>query len=326
MAGLRSFLIMRLVHTLMVFFFLITILFFMFSVLPGDPLTVYADLGLPADTRQAIIERFGLDRPLHVQYFSYITNVIRGDFGSSFHYRQPVWQIVQEKFWPTAWLMMACLGIAYSLGIVLGSLLARYRGTAFEALGITFALVFRSAPVFWSGLLAILIFSHRLGWFPSGGMYSIGQDLPTWSDRFLNLEFFHHLALPAFIGALFRMGTPLLLMRSSLLEVLREGYIDLARAKGLRERVVLYRHAMRNAILPIVTLFAIGVGFAMGGFMVLEVVFRWPGMGREMVRAVARNDYPLAQAIFFAMGALVVLLNLAADLVYAVLDPRISYE
>jgi peptide/nickel transport system permease protein len=294
--------------------------------MPGDPLSIYIDAGLPAETQEAILRSFGLDKPLIIQYLSYLRNFITGDFGMSFHYRQPVLDIILDKFWPTFFLMGASLIISEFLGILLGALFARSRGKIVESIGVIASLALRAAPIFWTGVLAIGIFGLRLGWFPLGGMRAIGQDLPTWSSMYLSVEFLHHLILPVIVSVAFRFGSTMLLMRGSLLETLEEDYIELARAKGLSESIILFRHGLRNALLPVVTKIAVTIGFAMGGQVMLETVFRWPGMGREIVRAISRNDYPLAQAAFFFMSVLIVTMNFLTDLIYGYLDPRVSHH
>jgi peptide/nickel transport system permease protein len=323
---MRRYIIRRVAQSALVLWALTTILFVLFRLLPGDPLTVYVDVGLPSDIQAQILRQFGLDQPLWKQYVLYLANALRGDFGISFHYRQPVTEIIADKFWPTMLLMSAIIFVTYAVGILLGAFLGWRRGSRTEPAVIAGVLVFKAAPVFWTGMLAIGLFSITLGWFPLGGMRAVGQNPQTWAEEYLTLEFLHHLVLPTLVGALYHIGTPLLLMRSTLLEVLDEDYVELARAKGLTERAVLYRHAVRNALLPVTTALAISLGSALGGQVLIEVIFRWPGMGREIVQAVSTSDYPLSQALFFTMGLMTIAMNLVADLAYGYLDPRIVYE
>jgi peptide/nickel transport system permease protein len=323
---MRTFILRRIGQSIVVLWALITILFILFRLLPGDPLMVYLDIGLPPEDQAEILQQFGLDQPIWRQYILYIYNAFQGDFGISFHYRQPVTEIIAVKFWPTMLLMSSIIFMTYSVGILLGAILGWHRGSRAEPGLISVALAFKSAPVFWTGMLAIGLFSVILGWFPLGGMRAVGQNPQTWAEEYLTLEFLHHLILPTIIGMLYHIGTPLLLMRSTLLEVLDEDYVELARAKGLTERVVLFRHAMRNALLPITTVLAVSLGSALGGQVLIEVIFRWPGMGREIVQAVGSSDYPLSQALFFTMGTMTIAMNLVADLVYGYLDPRIVYD
>ena len=323
---MRTYILRRLAQSVLVLWALITILFVLFRLLPGDPLMVYLDVGLPPETQAEILHQFGLDQPLWQQYVLYLYNAFQGDFGISFHYRQPVTQIIAAKFWPTMLLMSSIIFTTYTVGTLLGAFLGWNRGSRIEPSLVSGALMFKSAPVFWTGMLAIGLFSVQLGWFPLGGMRAVGQNPQTWAEEYLTLEFLHHLILPTIIGALYHIGTPLLLMRSTLLEVLDEDYVELARAKGLTERVVLFHHALRNALLPITTVLAVSLGSALGGQVLIEVIFRWPGMGREIIQAVASSDYPLSQALFFTMGTMTIAMNLVADLLYGYLDPRIVYD
>lgn len=305
---------------------LVTILFVLFRLIPGDPMAIYIDVGLPPEAQEQILAQFGLNEPIWKQYLIYIANALQGDFGRSFHYRQPVMEIIAVKFWPTMLLMSATIFVTYLLGTVIGALMGWYRGSRIEPVVVSLALVFKSAPIFWTGMLAVGFFSVQLGWFPLGGMRAIGTNPQTFAEQYLTLEFLHHLILPTMVGALYAMGTPMLLMRSTLLEVLDEDYIELARAKGLSEYAILFRHGMRNATLPLVTVFAISLGSAIGGQVLIEVIFRWPGLGREIVDSVSRSDYPLSQALFFTMGAMAIFFNFVADLVYGFLDPRVVYD
>ena len=323
---MRTYILRRVAQSALVLWALITILFVLFRLLPGDPLAIYIDVGLPPEAHDQILKQFGLDQPVWKQYILYIYNAFQGDFGISFHYRVPVVEIIAAKFWPTMLLMSSIIFMTYTVGILLGAILGWHRGSSGEPVIIAVALAFKSAPVFWTGMLAVGLFSVILGWMPLGGMRSIGQNPQTWAEQYLTLEFLHHLILPTIIGALYHVGTPLLLMRSSLLEVLDEDYVELARAKGLTEQVVLFRHALRNALLPVTTALAVSLGSALGGQVLIEVIFRWPGMGREIIQAVASSDYPLSQALFFTMGTMTIAMNLVADLAYGYLDPRIVYD
>jgi len=321
-----SYIINRLFQMLVTLLVLSTLIFFLFRILPGDPLSMFIDAALPVEAQEAVMKQFGLDKPLWQQYVTYMSNLFRGEFGVSFHYRQPVIEIIGEKVWSTAILMGAALLIAFAVGVLGGAVMAWIRGSKIEILGTALALFFRSAPVFWTGMVVLLIFSYRLGWFPAGGMRSVGTEVLSNWDKFVSLDFLHHLVLPALTAALYYIATPLLVMRTAMIEVMNDDFIEMARAKGLSEWKVLTRHAMRNSLLPVVTVLCLMVGFAIGGQVLVETVFRWPGLGREMVAAIQRNDYPVAQATFFLMGILVIFLNLVADLLYGILDPRVTYD
>jgi len=321
-----SFIIKRLLQTVLTLFVLLTILFFMFRILPGDPTTMFLDAALPLEAREAVLKQFGLDKPLHEQYFLYMKNFVTGDFGMSFSSREPVQDVIKIYLIPTLFLMGSTLLLAFTLAIIFGALTAWYRGTKFEGIVISIALFFRSAPVFWVGMVALAVFSYKYKLFPIGGMYEPGQGGRSFFDTYFNLNFLHHLLLPSIVGAAYYVATPMLVMRSSLIEIMQDDFIELNRAKGISEMALLFRHGVRNALLPVVTEIALLVGFAIGGQVLIEVIFNWPGIGRLIVESVQRNDYPVAQATFFLMGVIVTFLNLIADILYGYLDPRVSYK
>lgn len=298
----------------------------MFRILPGDPTTMFMDAALPIEAREAVLEQFGLDKPLFEQYILYMKNFVKGDFGISFNTRGPVIELIGDYIFPTLFLMGFSILLALIIAIVFGALTAWYRGTKFEAAVISIALFFRSAPVFWIGMVALAFLSYHLKLFPIGGMYEPGQGARGFFATYFNLEFLHHLLLPSIVGAAYYVATPMLVMRSSLIEVMEDDFIELNRAKGMGEMTLLFKHGVRNALLPVVTEIALLVGFAIGGQVLIEVVFNWPGIGRLIVESIQRNDYPVAQATFFLMGVMVTLLNFISDILYGYLDPRVSYK
>ncbi len=323
---MKAYIIRRLIQLVITLFVLTTILFFMFRLLPGDPLTMYLDAALPVESQEMVLKQFGLDQPLSYQYLAYMKNILKGEFGRSFYYRTPVSKIMGERLISTILLMGVSILLAFVMGVVLGTIMAWKRGTKFEIAGLVTGLTFKSAPEFWTSLMALLVFSYTLGWFPIGGMHTPGQEFTSFASKYFNLDFLHHLILPSLVAAIFYMATPMLIMRNSMLEVMTEDFVEMARAKGLKERTVMFRHAMRNAMLPVITVLTLMIGFAVGGQVLIETVFRWPGMGREMVLAIQRHDYPMAQASFFVLGVLVVTLNFITDLLYGYLDPRVTYR
>jgi peptide/nickel transport system permease protein len=323
---MKAYIIRRLIQLVITLFVLTTLLFFMFRLLPGDPLTMYLDAALPVESQEMVLEQFGLDQPLSHQYLIYMKNILKGEFGRSFYYRAPVAEIMGERLISTILLMGISILMAFVMGVVSGTIMAWKRGTKFEIAGLITGLTFKSAPEFWTSLMALLFFSYTLGWFPIGGMHTPGQEFTSFAAKYFNLDFLHHLILPSIVAAIFYMATPMLIMRNSMLEVMTEDFVEMARAKGLKERTVMFRHAMRNAMLPVITVLTLMIGFAVGGQVLIETVFRWPGMGREMVLAIQRHDYPMAQASFFVLGVLVVTLNFITDMLYGYLDPRVTYR
>jgi peptide/nickel transport system permease protein len=216
--------------------------------------------------------------------------------------------------------------IAYTIGVLLGAFLGWVRQTKTEKAGIIVTLLARSSPEFWIGIIVLIVFPFGLGWFPAGGMRSPGAEWSGFWGRYLSLDFVEHMVLPVLTGVIYYMATPSLLMRSSMINVLDSDFIDIKKAEGIPEYIILYKHAARNSILPMVTVVALVVGLSIGGSLVIETVFNWPGMGRAMVNAVTYNDYPLAQALFFLMGSIVIFMNFIADLAYVYLDPRVRYD
>lgn len=314
----------RLLQSLVTLWLIATITFVLFRLLPGDPTYALLDPSFPPDVRELLRQRFGLDQPLTVQYVRFIANAVRGEFGRSFFYHQPAMRIIREKLLNTLILAFAAFILAYTVGILGGVVLAWRRGSRLELGGVTLALIFRSAPLFWTGMLSIMFFSFKLDWLPHAGLRTHGYVASGVLDKYLTWDFLTHLIQPAVVSALYFLGFPLLLLRNTMLEVLGEDYIEIARAKGLAERRIMFHHAARNALLPVVTAAAIYVALAVGGMAVIEYVFSWPGLGLEIVAATQRRDFPLAQAAFLLLGTMVVVMNFLTDLLYGYLDPRVS--
>ncbi len=321
-----TFILKRLGQMVIIFWVILTMLFFLFRMGLPDPTQALVTEGLSREDREVIRERFGLDQPLGTQYFIYLRNTLRGDLGMSFHYKTSVSNILYEKMLNTIVLMMTAIFIAYLVGPLLGVLLTWKRGTGLEIGGIVSGLLMRSAPTFWTGMLAIMAFGIMWGIFPSSGMRTMPYTATSFMDKILTLDFLHHLILPALVIAIYYLGLPMLIMRNTMLEVMGEDFIELCRAKGMPESRVMYMHAARNALLPVVTQAAITIGLSMGGMVVVETVFSWPGVGREMLNAVRTSDYPLAQASFMLMAGVVLIMNFFSDLVYSYLDPRVVYR
>ena len=304
-------------------FIVATILFFLFRMVPGGPMSAIMSPRMTEAARQRVIENFGLNEPLWKQYLLYLWQLLHLNLGQSFYYGQSVKELIVDRFYNTMALMLTAFVISYTIGIYLGAQLGWVRGTAKERAGMVVVLLMRSTPVFWTGMIVLYLFAFELNMFPLGGMRSVGAEYSGVAAKFLSVDFLYHLVLPVFTLTTFYTGLPLLLMRNNLLEVLSEDYIDTARAKGLTNRRVLFRHAARNAVLPVVTAFAIAIGFAVGGQVLIETVFSWPGLGREMVKASLRSDYPVAQGAFLLLSTIVISMNFLADLAYTYLDPRV---
>ena len=298
--------------------------FVLFRLTPGDPTLNFLSPSFSEETRAALLKGFGLDKPLWEQYLIYMNNLLHGDLGQSFLQGKPVAVLLAEALPNTVLLTLVSLTAAYAFGIVAGAFLAFHRGGVVEAVSIPAALATRAAPEFWLGMLLLAALAFQTGWFPTGGALSPGREMNSFADRILSADFWWHLALPALTLMLYLQGLPLLLMRATMLEVLNDEFIVMAKMKGLSRWSVVMRHAARNALLPVVTAFALGLGASIGGNVVVETVFAWPGIGRVLVQAVQSADYPLAQGAFILIAAALVTMNTAADLAYAALDPRVA--
>ena len=321
---MQEYIIRRILYTLLTLFGVATILFFIFRIMPGDPTAQVISPALDPVAQARLKEAYGLDKPLVVQYFLYLKNLAVFDWGRSFTSSQPVIDIMAYRFWNTIFLMGAAMCFVLVAGTGLGMVMAWRRGGPLDTGGTVMALVFQSAPPFVTGLLLLMVLSYRLDLFPTGGMHAAGVSIGKGLGVFLSADFLHHLVLPTITVALYYLATPMLIMRDSMLEVMGSDFIELAKAKGLAPHVVMIKHAARNALMAVVTVSSLMVGFAIGGQVLVETVFSWPGMGQLMVEAAQSHDYPVAQATFLVLAAIVIFLNLLADISYCYLDPRIK--
>lgn len=323
--GLRRYVLTRIASTVLTFFVVATIVFFLFRQI-GDPTSLFFTPDMGPEQIQRIRESFGLTEPLYIQYLKYLVNIVTLNFGNSFFYSQPVAPLVVNHLINSLFLTIPAILIAYVAGILGGVIMAWRRGEAIETGGLIGALVFRSSPRFWVGLLLLFVFSFSLGWLPFGGMTSSEVQYTGHLDLLTKPDFYLHIVMPIISMTLYLMGLPLLLMRTSMLEVINADFVDVCRAKGMTETTLMYRHVARNALLPVVTAFAVAIAFSFGGNVLVETVFSYPGIGRLMVNSAFRSDYPVAQFAFLLMAAAVLLMNLVADIIYGYLDPRVSYD
>ena len=265
--------------------------------------------------------KFGLDQPVYIQLLVYIKNILMLDLGYSFRHDLPVFDLIMNRLGPTLILMITTILLAVGFGVLLGLLAATGLNTWRDNLISVFALVSYATPLFWVGLMLIVVFSIRLGWFPTSGMETIGAFYEGW-DRVLNIA--HHLVLPAITLSLFYLALYTRLMRASMLEQAGMDYVVTARAKGVGERTIVFRHILRNALLPVVTMAGVQVGSLIGGSVIVESVFGWPGLGLLAFDALFARDLNLLLGIFFLSACLVVAVNLVVDIIYSFLDPRIE--
>ena len=321
---MQEYIIRRILYTLLTLFGVATILFFIFRIMPGDPTAQVISPALDEVAQARLKEAYGLDKPLLIQYVLYLKNLVIFDWGRSFTSSREVFDILTYRFWNTIFLMGAAMCFVLVIGTGLGMVMAWRRGGPLDTGGTIVALVFQSAPPFVTGLLLLMVLSYRLDLFPTGGMASPGVAIGQGLAVFFSADFLHHLVLPTITVALYYIATPMLIMRDSMLEVMGSDFIELAQAKGLAPHVVMIKHAARNALLAVVTVSSLMIGFAIGGQVLVESVFSWPGMGQLMVEAAQSHDYPVAQATFLVLAALVIILNLLSDISYGYLDPRIK--
>ena len=321
---MQEYIIRRVIYTLITLFGVATILFFIFRIMPGDPTAQVISPALDEAAQQALKKAYGLDKPLMVQYGLYLKNLLVLDWGRSFTSSRQVFDILAYRFWNTIFLMGAAMGFVLVIGTGIGMVMAWRRGGKLDTGGTILALIFQSAPPFVTGLLLLIVLSYRLGLFPTGGMHTPGSSIGAGLAVFFSADFLHHIVLPTITVSLYYLATPMLIMRDSMLEVMGSDFIELAKAKGLAPHVVMIKHAARNALLAVVTVSSLMVGFAIGGQVLVESVFSWPGMGQLMVEAASSHDYPVAQGTFLVLAAIVIFLNLISDISYCYLDPRIK--
>lgn len=305
-------------------FGMILLAFGIVQLAPGDPVQVLVgDYPAPEEYVAQVRERFGLDRPAWVQLGRYLAEVLRGNLGHSFFYDAPVLDVLAGRLGATLLLMGAAFVIAGAGGILLGVACGRRPGSPTDHVLMVVGLVGYSLPVFWLGQLLLMGLSLQAGWFPTQGMQTIAFGL-TPAQRALDV--LHHLALPALTLATRYLALNVRLMRTSLVEVGAMDYLTTARAKGLAERVVIWKHAVRNALLPVVTVMGLNVGHLVGGAVLTETVFAWPGLGRLIFDSILHRDYPVLLGGLLVISVCVVVGNLLADLAYAAIDPRIRLD
>ena len=306
---------------------IVTITFVMMRVAPGDPMDIYLEPQRQRQVDPEIIEllreKYGLDQPIHIQYVRWLGAVVKGDFGESFRHRRPVSRLLAEAIPYTLQLTVLAILFDALFGILLGVIAAVKQYTALDKVVTLGSLVVYAIPGFWLALMLVMVFSVQLGWFPTSQTRSMDYEfLSFWGkigDRLW------HLALPVFVlGIGSAAGTPRY-VRNRLLDVLNADFVLAARARGLHERVVIVRHALRNALIPVITIYGMALPFLLGGATVIETIFAWPGMGKLTVEAVGGRDYPLIMATTTIAAVLTVLGNLLADITYAIVDPRVTY-
>jgi peptide/nickel transport system permease protein len=322
---LRNYVIRRLILIIPTFFLISAIVFTLIHLAPGDPVMVMVSRhGLPQATQDRIREELGLNEPVPVQYAIWVGKLLRGDFGFSYVTGRNVLEWISNKIPATVELILVAEIISVIIAVTLGVIAAVKHYSLTDAVCSVTALVGYSAPSFWIAVIAILVFSMMLKWLPPSGMYTVGVIWGSPLDAFV--DHLKHLIMPTSILVLGWTAYLFRMVRSSMLDVLNQDFIMTARAKGVKERVVIYKHALRNALLPVITYLGFSIGFLLGGAAVIENIFDWPGLGEFIVMVASNRDYPALMGITMIISLMVLIANLCADVTYAIVDPRIRYD
>ncbi len=302
--------------------FVLVMNFFLFRVITDDPIgKMFRGRNLTPRQLQAKREQFDLDGSKVEQFWAFIVQTLQGNLGDSITSGRPVRTEISDAIWPTVMLVGTATVASMVVGIAFGIYAGWRRGSKFDVGSTTFSMFTYSVPDFWLGMLLLVVFAVQLGWFPTGGFEDAGSNATGLAAL---LDQAHHMALPALTLALAYIGEYAIVMRSSLIETTNEDYLQLARAKGLRDADVRRRHAVPNALLPVVSLSALNFGFVLSGAIAVEAIFSWPGLGQATLEAINGPDFPMLQGLFLLFSASLILANLAVDLLYGYLDPRVE--
>jgi peptide/nickel transport system permease protein len=354
--GLRAYIIKRIIYSFALLIFVVLLDYIIFFLMPGDPVAQFRQgLRERKETQEAIIRYWGFDQPHHVRFFKYLTNLLSWKFGTSVVWYTDVAREMNQRIPYTLLLLGSSTIFAIIIGVILGVIAAHKRGSPFDSASVVSSLIFYSLPTFWMGMVFILIFCQYLHWFEFAHAYpsdaaewaKYGLRGKAWPEPYTvqsglqNLQLtlsinpqetliflnglFRHMFLPIFTLTIFQYGGFLLLTRATMLEALTEDYVVTARAKGVEERTVLFKHALKNASLPLITSIALSFGFILSGAIITEAVYTWPGLGQWTWRAINTLDYPVLMAIFYVIAICVIIAVFIADLMYGVVDPRIKY-
>ena len=319
-----SYLLKRLAQIVPIILVIVIVNFFLVHLAPGDPIVyIIGDAPVSEEIVAQLREKLGLDKPLIQQLIIYLANVAQGDFGYSYVAREPVLSVIMHRLPATLLLTVTQYILAIVVGLFLGVISARRQGEAADAAITLLSVLGYAVPVFWLGQMLVLIFAHHLGIFPSQGMYSLRYDMTPLAAA---ADVAWHLVLPCITLAVFNLALIARLTRANMLQSLRLEFVMFARSKGISETAVVYRHALRNAVLPVVTIIGLNIKTLITGAVLTETVFAWPGIGRLTYEALTARDYPVLMAMFIFVGILVVVANLLTDLAYAYLDPRIRFK
>ncbi len=311
-----KYILKRLVEILPTLFVVALITFFVTRIIPGDPASVMLGPQASVEAVEKMRVKLGLNESIPKQFLIYMNDILHGNFGTSFYYNEPVTLLILERFPNTVILAAASMILALLVGIPIGVISATKQYSIFDYVTMVIALIGVSMPIFWLGLMMVLTFSVNLGWLPSTGMGSMSKGI---------MDVIKHLILPSVCLATIPAAMFARITRSSMLDIIRQDYIKTARAKGLRESVVIWKHAFKNALPPIITVVGIELASLLSGAILTETIFSWPGMGKMVVDAIEKRDYGLVQGSVLFIALIYVITNLIVDILYAVVNPRIRY-
>lgn len=315
---MHRYLSQRVLQGLVLLFLVSVVMFTIIRMAPGGP-AVLVQQDITKEMAETMSKELGLDKPIYVQYGQWLWGLMHGDFGRSLSLKVPVGSLIKARMGATLWLAGASLVLSVVLAIPLGVLSAVKRYSIFDYLATGIAFLGVSIPVFWFGLMLIILFSVELKWLPGSGMYTIGAD-------FSLIDRLTHLILPAIVLSSSSLAQLARYTRSSMLSALKEDFVRTARAKGVAERVVLYKHTLRNALIPVITMLGVLIPRLVGGAAITESIFSWPGMGRLAVDAAFQRDYPVIMALTLLVSVMVILAGGVIDIIYVLIDPRIKYD
>lgn len=323
--GFKSFLIRKILRSFAVFFIVVTLIFILPRLLPGGAFAyLIENPNIPVETRERLIQIFGLDRPLSEQYVKFLKELfLKGNLGISFRYLTPVNEVIMNALPWTLLLVGSSTILSSVLGILFGAIAAFYREKKTDSIIVNILMAIRSIPSFWLGMVLLLILGFQFDLFPLYGAYTYGVEETFWVWIF---DVLHHLTLPLLSLTIIQLASYTMIMRAPTIDILGEDFIVTARAKGLPRKSVLFKHAVRPAMLPVVTIIAISIGSIIGGALITETVFSYPGTGKLLYEAINMTDYPLMLGIFFYITILTLVMMFVTEIIYAYLDPRIRSE
>lgn len=302
----------------------VTLIFLLIHMTPGDPVYFFSgEIGTTPEYIAFLREKYGLDQPLHVQYFTYVGHLLRGDLGSSIYFKKPVSELIFETLPATLLLVGGATLFSIVAGILLGVLAARKPNSTTDRIVSAFSLIGYAMPIFWTGQLLLLLFASNLSWLPTGGMMTVKTELTGLAKM---ADIIWHLILPACTLGFIQSAIVAQMTRTGLLEALSKNFITAAKARGVSKKIILFRHALRPALTVVVTVVGLNIGRVIAGAILTETTFSWPGLGRLLWRAVSIRDYPLLLGIIIFVSCTVLILNLFVDVIYAFIDPRVRYK